>query len=161
MNIVWRSIWATTRPERSRKWRDTFRNRTRVMIPRRRRVRQPRLLLQRLLRRLPRARQRLIPASRHSSGLRRVRSKKRARFFRADRSPQVKLEQEFLQGIEAGEARVFDALVLDENLERLAHPLGINQRLEEQPGADLLGFAHGRGLQIGEIAVTRKGQQEI
>jgi len=67
-------------------------------------------------------------------------------------------QQDFLEGIEAGEVRLFNTFVLNENLKCLAHAFGINQRFEKQPGAGLLGFAHGGGLQVGEIAVTGKAQ---
>ena len=57
--------------------------------------------------------------------------------------------------------RYFNAFVLDENAKSLAHSLRINQRLEEQPGAGLLAFAHRGGLQIGEIAAPSEAQQKI
>ena len=53
---------------------------------------------------------------------------------------------------------MFNPLVLDQNLKCFAHAFGINQRFEEQAGAGLLGFAHGWGLQVGEIAVAREAQ---
>src|ERR1700684_3783232 len=116
MNIAWRSIWATTRRERSRKWRDTFRNPIRVMILRRRVERLLRLHHRRRRRLL--ARPRLIRVSRRLSDLRRARSKNGGFLFsNLTAVPNIKTQRDLLPGIEAGQVWMLEVLVLHENLE--------------------------------------------
>jgi hypothetical protein len=110
------------------------------------------------LRLLPLAHRRRTPASRRSSGLRPARSKRRALARPGECSAGETIVQNFetqrnpLQRIKAGQVRLCDALVLDENLKCFAHPFGIDQSFEEKPGAGSLAFAHGWGLQVGESA---------